>query len=242
VNERRIAAPPARELATRLAQALVLLREQARPGELAGMARYGINVRQRLGVSMPALRGIARKVGPDHELALALWDSGLADARILAGMMADPARLTARQLDAWAASFDSWDVCDQVCGSAFVRSPLAWRKVELWSRRRGEFVRRAAFALLARLAVHDRDCPDQRFVGSLAWIEAVADDDRNFVRKAASWALRNIGKRNAALRRHAIGCARRLCQRNSGAARRIGGEALRELDGVARDERRPRTI
>jgi 3-methyladenine DNA glycosylase AlkD len=241
VNPRREGMPAATGLADRLAQALALLREQARPAELAGMARYGINVERRLGASMPALRRIARTVGPDHDLALALWETGLADARILAGMIADPARLRARQMDAWAAGFDSWDVCDQVCGSAFLRSPLAWRKAEVWSRRRGEFVRRAAFALLAHLAVHDRDSSDRRFVQSLAWIEAAADDDRNLVRKAVSWALRNIGKRNAALREHAIACAQRLRERASRAGRWIGADVLRELGGSAVSVRPART-
>ena len=139
---------------TRLPDALTLLHQQARPGELAGMARFGIVGDNRLGLSMPAMRSIAKTLGQDHALATALWDTGIPDARIVAGMVAEPARLTSRQMDAWARDFASWDVCDQVCGSAFLASPLAWRKVPVWAGRQDEFVRRAAFALLATLAVH----------------------------------------------------------------------------------------
>jgi 3-methyladenine DNA glycosylase AlkD len=136
--------------------ALAMLQQHARPSELAGMTRFGINPELRLGLSVPMMRRAARTLGHDHELALALWDTGIPDARIVAGMVAEPAKLTSRQMDAWARGFSSWDVCDQVCGSAFLASPLAWRMVRLWAASRHEFVRRAAFALLAILAVHDK--------------------------------------------------------------------------------------
>lgn len=219
--------------AARLAEAMRLLQAQARPGELAGMARYGIVGAGRLGLSVPAMRAIARQLGRDHALALALWDSGIADARIVAGYIADPARLTTRTMDTWARGFDSWDVCDQVCGSAFLAAPKAWDRVQAWSTREPEFVRRAAFALLASLAVHDRSSPDARFVAALAWIEAAADDDRNFVRKGVNWALRNIGKRNAALNAQAVAAAQRLRARGTRSARWIAADALRELTGDA---------
>ena len=219
--------------ASRLEAALELLHGAARPAELAGLARFGIGIERRLGLSVPAMRRIARTLGRDHELALALWETGIPDARIVAGMVADPAQLASRQMDRWARDLDSWDVCDQLCGSAFLASPHAWKKVDAWAVRQQEFVRRAAFALLATLAVHDRESGDGRFIEALARVEAAADDDRNFVRKAVNWALRNIGKRNAVLNAAAIECARRIRQRGTRAARWIAADALRELTGDA---------
>lgn len=222
---------------TRLQLALKLLHEHARPGELAGMARFGIVGDNRLGLSMPAMRSIAKALGQDHALATALWDTGIPDARIVAGMVAEPARLTSRQMDAWARDFASWDVCDQVCGSAFLASPLAWRKVPVWAGRQDEFVRRAAFALLATMAVHDKAASNAPFMDALNVIEAAADDERNFVKKAVNWALRNIGKRNQALNDAAIACARRIQLQGSRAARWIAADALRELSSVAVQKR-----
>ncbi len=222
---------------TRLQLALKLLHEHARPGELAGMARFGIVGDNRLGLSMPAMRSIAKTLGQDHALATALWDTGIPDARIVAGMVAEPARLTSRQMDAWARDFASWDVCDQVCGSAFLASPLAWRKVPVWAGRQDEFVRRAAFALLATMAVHDKAASNAPFMDALNVIEAAADDERNFVKKAVNWALRNIGKRNQALNDAAIACARRIQLQGSHAARWIAADALRELSSVAVQKR-----
>jgi len=213
----------------RLTAALALLHQNARPAELAGMARFGIVGDQRLGLSVPAMRGIARTLGRDHALAQALWDTAIPDARIVASMVADPAQLTARQMDAWVKGFASWDVCDQTCLNAFCKSPLAWRKVEVWATRKDEFVRRAAFALLATLAVHDKAADDAAFVTALALVEAAADDDRNFVKKAVNWALRNIGKRNRALRQAAVDAALRIQQQGSKSARWIAADALREL-------------
>ncbi len=216
-----------------LASALAMLQAHARPGELAGMARYGIVGEGRLGLSMPAMRQIARTLGRDHALALQLWATGIPDARIVAGMVADPARLTLRQMDAWALGFASWDVCDQVCGSAFLASPLAWDKVADWAVRPEAFVRRAAFSLLATLAVHDKAADNTAFVNALALIEGAASDERNFVKKAVNWALRNIGKRNPALNQAAITAARRIQAQGSRAARWIATDALRELTGDA---------
>lgn len=225
------------QVANRLAAALALLHRESRPAELAGMARFGIDIERRLGLSVPAMRRVAKVLGRDHALALALWDTGIPDARIVAGMVADPRRLTSRQMDLWVKGLHSWDVCDQVCGSAFLESPWAWKKVAAWSGRRDEFVRRAAFALLATLAVHDHESVDERFVRALALVEAAADDDRNFVRKAVNWALRNIGKRNAALNAAAIEAAQRIGQRGTRAARWIAADALRELTSPARQAR-----
>ncbi|HEX6362701.1 MAG TPA: DNA alkylation repair protein, partial [Albitalea sp.] len=207
--------------------------QHARPEALAGMARFGIDVERRFGVPVPDLRRIARRLGRDHALALALWRTGVPDAQLLAGLVADPARLDARQMDAWVHTIRSWDVCDGACLNAFVHSPLAWDRVAAWAVRHDEFVRRAAFALLATLAVHDEAAADARFVQALALVEAAADDGRNFVRKAVNWALRNIGKRNAALHAAALACAQRLQERDSRSARWIAADALRELRSAA---------
>lgn len=209
---------------------MVLLHQAARPGELAGMARFGIVGEGRLGLSVPAMRGIARTLGRDHALAQALWDTGIPDARIVASMVAEPALLTARQMDQWVKGFAAWDVCDQTCLNAFAHSPLAWRKVHLWATRQDEFVRRAAFALLATLAVHDKAASDAPFLEALALVEAAADDSRNFVKKAVNWALRNIGKRNQNLHAAAIACAQRIRLQGSPSARWIAADALRELN------------
>ena len=219
--------------ANRLQTALALLHANARPQELAGMARFGIGGEGRLGLSVPAMRGIARTLGRDHALAQALWDTGIPDARIVASMVAEPAKLTTRQMDAWVKGFAAWDVCDQTCLNAFVKSPLAWRKVHAWSTRKDEFVRRAAFSLLATLAVHDKKAGDEPFIAALALVEAAADDDRNFMKKAVNWALRGIGKRNTALRAQAIAAALRIQQQGTKSARWIAADALRELDPKA---------
>jgi 3-methyladenine DNA glycosylase AlkD len=145
-------------------------------------------------------------------------------------MVADPALLTSRQMDAWVKGFAAWDVCDQTCLNAFSKSPLAWRKVQVWATRQDEFVRRAAFALLATLAVHDKRAGDDRFIAALALVEAAAHDDRNFVKKAVNWALRNIGKRNPILRKAAIDAALRIQQQGTRSARWIAADALRELE------------
>ncbi len=219
--------------ANRLDTALALLRAHARSSELAGMARYGIVGEGRLGLSMPVMRQVARTLGRDHDLALKLWATGIPDARIVAGMVADPERLTSRQMDTWALGFASWDVCDQVCGSTFLGSPLAWDKVADWADRPEAFVRRAAFALLATLAVHDKAADNAAFVNALALIEGAACDERNFVKKAVNWALRNIGKRNMALNQAAIESARRILAQGTRPARWIATDALRELGGEA---------
>lgn len=219
--------------AERLAEALALLQRHARPEQLAALARFGITGDKRLGLSMPAIRRIAHTLGRDQTLALALWDTGIPDARILAGLVAEPSRLSARQMDAWVRDFESWDVCDQVCGSAFLASPWAWRKVQVWAGRRDEFVRRAAFALLATLAVHDKLADDEAFLACLPLIETAAGDERNYVKKAVSWALRNIGKRNLVLNAAAITTAQHIRQQGSGPARWIASDVLRELKSDA---------
>ncbi len=193
------------------------------------MARFGLVGDGRLGLSVPVMRAMARQLGRDHTLAQDLWDTGIPDARIVASMVAEPALLTSRQMDAWVKGFAAWDVCDQTCLNAFCKSPLAWGKVRAWAGRKDEFVRRAAFSLLATLAVHDKRASDAQFIEALALVEAAAQDDRNFVKKAVNWALRSIGKRNAALRPQAIAAALRIQQQGTKSARWIAADALREL-------------
>lgn len=217
-------------LETRLAHAQQRLQAQARPEQIAGMARFGLVGAGRLGLSVPQLRALGRELGRDHELALALWDSGIPDAQILAGLLADPAALTVAQMNHWVRGMSAWDVCDQSCLNAFRRSPLAWARVPVWARSRHEFTRRAAFSLIAVLAVHDKARPDQDFAARLPLIEAAAvDDGRNFVKKAVSWALRQIGKRAPALRLQVLASAERLAAQGPAAARWIAGDVRREL-------------
>jgi 3-methyladenine DNA glycosylase AlkD len=209
------------------------LRALARPDQLDAMARFGLTGDGRLGLAVPTLRALAREFRRDHELALALWDTGIPDAQILAGMVADPARLTVAQMDHWVAGMRAWDVCDQACLNAFVRSPLAWDAIPRWAAREAEFEKRAGFALLAIAAVHQKTRPDSDFLACLPLIEAAAGDDRNFVKKAVNWALRQIGKRSLLLREHALTVAERLSRSEQKPARWIGSDARRELTKAA---------
>jgi 3-methyladenine DNA glycosylase AlkD len=209
------------------------LRARANPANVAGMARYGINPENTLGVSIPSLRAMAKRIGRDHALARELWASGIHEARVLAGLVDDPAAVTAAQLERWAKDFDSWDVCDGVCSNLFDRTPYAWDKAVAWSARSREFVKRAGFVLMAALAVHDKTAPDERFKNFLPLIEREAVDERNFVKKAVNWALRQIGKRNRALNRDAIAAAKRIRKVDSRSARWIAADALRELESDA---------
>ena len=205
------------------------LHAAARPDQLAGMARYGMRTTNRLGVTVPELRRIAKQTGKNHELALALWQTGVAEARILASMVDDPRAVTSDQMDAWAADFDSWDVCDQVCMNLFDKAPLAWEKVREWAVRDEEYVKRAAFSLLACLAWHDKRASDATFLAQLPLIAAAATDERNYVKKAVSWALRHIGKRNTALHAAALALAQELSASASRPARWIGRDTVRDL-------------
>lgn len=220
---------PARPTVVTIDEALALLRAQARPEVLASMAGFGMNTEGRLGLSVPALRLLGRQIGRQHELALALAASEIPDAQILAAYVAEPARFTVAQMNTWVAALNAWDTCDQACTNAFAPSPLAWGRVPVWAAREPEFERRAAFALLAALAVHDKAADDERFIAVLPLIEQHAGDERNFVKKAVNWALRQIGKRNATLRPLAIACAERIAAQPSRAARWIAADALREL-------------
>jgi 3-methyladenine DNA glycosylase AlkD len=200
------------------------------------MARFGIRAKNVLGVAKPRIDELARNIGRNHTLALLLWKTGIHDARILAGMIAEKDRVTAALMDSWVRHFDNWDICDGTCCHLFVFAKPAWPKALAWSGRKKEFEKRAGFALAAFLAVHDKTAPDVKFAKILRAIERESDDDRNFVRKAVNWALRNVGKRNLKLNREAIRVAKRLSRRNSRSARWIAADALRELrsDAVQR--------
>ncbi len=207
---------------------MAALYAQANPTNLAGMARFGINPEKALGISVYTLRGMVKKVG-DHDLAQRLWDTGIHEARLLACFCDDPALVTPAQMDAWAADFNSWDVCDQACTSLFDQSPHAWSKALEWPAREEEFVRRGAFALMAGLAWHDKHAPDEQFLQFFPVIQQYSTDKRNFVKKAVNWALRNIGKRSPALMQAAWTAAEQIHATGDPTARWIASDALREF-------------
>jgi 3-methyladenine DNA glycosylase AlkD len=209
------------------------LQSKARPEQLKGMAKYGMTIEQRLGVSVPDMRKLAKEIGRDHKLALDLWRTGIAEARIVAGMVGDPAELAGEQMEDWVKGINSWDVCDQVCMNLFEKNQLAWKKIIDWSEREEEFVKRAAFSLIACLAWHDKKASDEKFIELLPVIIRGATDERNFVKKAVNWALRNIGKRNLNLNRVAINAAKEIQRLDSKAARWIAADAIRELESDA---------
>jgi 3-methyladenine DNA glycosylase AlkD len=209
------------------------LQSKAQPEQLKGMAKYGMAVEQRLGVAVPDMRKLAKGIGKDHKLALDLWRTGIAEAKIVAGMVGDPAKLTEEQMEDWVKDIDSWDVCDQVCMNLFEKNRLAWKKIVDWSEREEEFVKRTAFSMIACLAWHDKKASDEKFIELLPVIIRGATDERNFVKKAVNWALRNIGKRNLNLNRAAINTAKEIQRLDSKAARWIAADALRELGGDA---------
>jgi 3-methyladenine DNA glycosylase AlkD len=225
-----VAAAPARAatLEQRLADAMQQLRKRATKATLDGMARYAIPSDHAIGVAMKDIQAVAKALGHDHELALALWDTGVYEARTLAAYVDDPARVTAAQMDRWCRDFDNWAIVDTICFVLFDRSPHAWGKVVQWSGRRDELGRRAAFALLASQALHGR-LDDANAVEGLDLIERAAGDERNFVIKGASWALRSIGRRNAGLHAKAVTLATRLAASEVACERWLGKDALRDL-------------
>ncbi len=208
---------------------------------MAGMARFGITVDDAVGMSVPEIRALAKRIVAQlgrrnparHEFAAGLWAAGIHEARLLAGMVDLAEAVTPEQMDAWVLDLDSWDVCDQLCMNLFAETPLAWSKALEWTSREEEFVKRAGFALIAVLALHDKKASDDSFAPMLAAIEREAADERNFVKKAVNWALRQIGKRTPALNAAAIATARRIAEQGSKSARWIASDALRELEGEA---------
>jgi len=213
------------------------LKSQANPENVEGMVRFGINPQKTYGIAIPVLRKMAKEIGQDHQLAQQLWDSGIHEAQILASMVDESEKVSEKQMEKWVKDFDSWDVCDQVCMNLFEKVPLASKKINDWSKRKEEFVKRTAYALMACLAWHNKEAPDSFFVKFLLLIKKGATDERNFVKKAVNWALRNIGKRNLALNKKAIAVAQEIQKIDSKSARWIAGDALRELTSEAVQKR-----
>jgi 3-methyladenine DNA glycosylase AlkD len=218
---------------TTLREALARLKALGNPENVAGMVRFGVHVKKAYGVSTPALRKLARDIGRDQKLSLQLWTTGIHDARHLAALVGDPARVTPAQMERWARDFASWDVVDGCCCHLFVYTPHAWKKALAWSRREEEFVKRAGFALMAYLAVHDKQAADKEFLKLLPIIQRGSHDERHFVKKAVNWALRQIGKRNLRLNKSAITTGKTIRALGTPAARWIAADALRELTSDA---------
>ncbi|MGA2072593.1 MAG: DNA alkylation repair protein [Terriglobia bacterium] len=214
-------------------QVLKRLESQADPAAVRGMARFGITAAKAFGWSTPALKKLAREIGKDHALAERLWSTGILEARYLAGLVAERQCVSERLMEGWVKDFDSWAVCDGTCLNLFRYTPFAYRKCREWSGRPEEFVKRAAFALMACLAVSDKAASNQTFLRLLTVIKREASDERNYVRKAVNWALRQIGKRNQQLNRAAIEIAQQIHELDSPGARWIASDALRELRSPA---------
>lgn len=214
----------------KLKEIITRLEAQANPENAAGMARYGIRPKNCLGIKIPELRKLGKEIGRQHALALELWQTGIHEARILAAYVADPDQVTPELMDQWRADFDSWDICDQVCANLFDRTPYAFDKCTAWVGDAGEYQRRAGFALMACLAWHAKIAPDELFEPFFPLIIAGADDERNYVKKAVNWALRQIGKRRLHLNQRAIATAREIGKLDSPNARWIASDALKELE------------
>ncbi len=213
----------------RVKHVLATLKRKGSRKNVEGMARYGIVADKVFGVSVKEIQNIAKTLGRDHELALALWKTGWYEARMMTAFVDEPASVTPAQMDRWAKDFDNWAICDNTCFHLFDRTPHTWKKIDAWSRRREEFVKRAAFALIAGVALHDKKAPDAPFLRALRLIEREAPDDRNFVKKGVSWGLRVLGRRNRALNKAAVEMSRRLVASPKPAAAWIGRDAFREL-------------
>ena len=210
-------------------EALAWLKRKGTKRNVQGMARYGIVARRAFGVSMGTMLTLKKRLGKDHALSLALWQTGWYEARLLAALVGDPTPVTRGQMNAWARSFENWADCDTVCFHLFDRTPLAWEMSRQWVKAPSEFVKRGGFALMASLALHDKTAPDQRFRPMLPLIERGARDERNFVKKGVSWALRGIGRRSRTLKAAAVAVAKRLARSEEAAPRWVGKDALRDL-------------
>lgn len=208
------------------------LKKHSNPKDKEGMARFGINPKYALGVRVPVLRSLAKKIGKNHKLAQELWKTKIHEARILATMIDEPKKLSSKQMDEWTKGFNSWDLCDQCCSNLFNKSPLAWRKTVEWPKRKEEFARRAGFSLMAYLAVHDKKAKDKDFIKFFPIIKKYSIDERNFVKKAVNWALRQIGKRSLNLNKKAIKIAKEIRKIDSKSAKWIANDAIRELTSI----------
>jgi len=207
------------------------------PEYLKGMSRFAINTKKAFGVPIPELRALAKKIGKNHKLAQELWASKFHEARILATMIDDPVQVTDVQMEEWVKDFNSWDLCDQCCGNLFDKTKTAYEKAAAWTERDEEFVRRAGYAVMAYLAVHEKAKDNEKFLEFLSIIEHDSIDDRNFVRKAVNWALRQIGKRNQELNKAAIETAKRVQKKDSRTAKWIAADALKELTSTKVQEK-----
>ena len=214
-------------------QVIAELNSYANAQAVEGMARFGIRSGNVLGISIPTLRKMAKTIGKNHTLAVALWRSDIHEARILASMVDEPEQVTLQQMEEWVNDFDTWDVCDQVCGNLFDQTPYAYQKAVEWCHRELEFVRRAGFVMMAELAVHDKKASDAAFEPFFPLIKQYATDERNFVKKAVNWALRQIGKRNSHLYALALEWAETISKSDSKTAQWVAKDALRELHGKA---------
>jgi 3-methyladenine DNA glycosylase AlkD len=223
--------PPPRAVDGDVTTALTWLKRHGSAAGRAGMARYAIPSDKAFGVAMRDIQVLARRLGRDHDLAAALWATGWYEARTLAAYVGEPARLTPAQMDRWCGDFDTWAICDTLCFVLFDKTPHAWAMVKRWSHRRDEFGKRAAFALLWGLSVHDKRADDRAFLEGLDLIERAATDERHFVKKAVNMALRAVGKRNPELNAAALAVAARLAVSPDSTARWVGKDALRELSG-----------
>jgi 3-methyladenine DNA glycosylase AlkD len=218
---------------TKTSSILRRLQSLGDPKAVEGMARFGITTRKVFGVSTPDLRKMAKEIGKNHDLAQELWSVDVLETRGLAFLIDDPSEVTEKQMEQWVREFDNWAVCDGCCANLFDKTAFAWKKAVEWSRRKREFEKRAAFTLMAALAVHDKKAADKQFISFLPIIKQEAKDERNFVKKAVNWALRQIGKRSASLNREAIQTAKELQRLDSKSARWIAADALRELTSAA---------
>jgi 3-methyladenine DNA glycosylase AlkD len=209
------------------------LKSLENPENVAGMARFGIVTKKALGISAPILKSLAKEIKKEsndrHRLALELWETGIHEARAIAYLIDDPKQVTSEQMDSWAADFDNWAICDGTCGHLFCRTPLAYEKVFEWSEREEEFIKRAGICLIAWLAVHDKKADDEKIALFLPLLENKSDDERNFIKKAVNWSLRQIGKRNLSLNKLAIETAERIKARETRSSRWIAADALSEL-------------
>ena len=194
-----------------------------------GMARYGLPTANAVGIPVGVMRAEAKRIGPNHSLALDLWQTGNYEAQLMAAMLGEPDRLTAAQMDAWCRDFDNWGTVDTACFTLFDRSPLGWKMAPKWSKEKGEFQKRAGFVMMACLAAHDKNAKDAAFLTFFPIIEKAATDDRNFVKKGVSWALRHLGHRNAALHAAAVRTATKLSTSANATERWVGKDALRDL-------------
>jgi 3-methyladenine DNA glycosylase AlkD len=218
------------------------LKSMSNKKNVEGMAHFGINPKNNLGISIYKLRPLAKEIGKNHELSLKLWNSGIHDARLLAVFIENPLNVTEKQMELWVKDFDSWDVCDQACTSLFDLTFFAWKKIYEWAERDEEFVKRAAFSIIAGLSFHDKKSPDEKFEELFEIIKRESIDERNYVKKAVNWALRNIGKRNLSLNKKAIKVAKEIKNIDSKSAKWIANDAIKELKSSKIQERLKKKI